>query len=182
MDTRSLLLHRRVLPALLLGLLVGALLPATAQAQWKWRDADGRIQYSDRPPPASVPERNILSRPASPPPGSLAPAPTATPASAASAPPPGRAASGAAAGQDPELLARRRQAEAQEAARRRAEEEKLARQRLENCQRARDYLRSLDSGQRIARTNAQGEREFLDDAQRAAERRRAQEVIGSECR
>ncbi|MCK6424794.1 MAG: DUF4124 domain-containing protein [Burkholderiaceae bacterium] len=182
MSARSLLLHRRVLPALLLGLLAAATLPVAAQGQWKWRDASGRIQYSDRPPPASVPERAILARPASPPTANLAPAAAEAPASAASASGPGRAGSAAPAGQDPELLARRRQAEAQEAARRRAEEDKLARQRQENCQRARDYLRTLDSGQRITRTNAQGEREFLDDAQRAAERRRAEEVIGSECR
>ena len=37
-------------------------LPAAA-AEWKWRDAAGRIVYSDRPPPASVPDKAILQRP-----------------------------------------------------------------------------------------------------------------------
>ena len=42
----------------------GALLSALpADAQWKWRDKDGRITVSDRPPPREVPEKDILSRP-----------------------------------------------------------------------------------------------------------------------
>ena len=44
--------------ALMLGLLPGT----EAQAQWKWRDANGQIHYADHPPPASVPDRNVLSR------------------------------------------------------------------------------------------------------------------------
>jgi len=151
---------------------------AGAQTQWKWRDAAGRIQYSDRPPPASVPDKSILARPlatpanTSPTPAASAPTSAAAPASAA----PGNKAV------EPALEEKRRQAAAAEAAKRQAEEDKLARQRQENCLRARDYARSLESGQRITRTNAQGEREFLDDAQRARELIRAREVIGSECR
>ncbi len=60
--------------------LVGAALalPVQAQTQWKWRDKTGRTQYSDLPPPATVPEQDILSRPA---------AVTRRAAAAASAPP-----------------------------------------------------------------------------------------------
>jgi hypothetical protein len=152
---------------------------AGAQTQWKWRDAAGRIQYSDRPPPASVPDKSILARPLA------APANTSPTPAAASAPTSAATPASAAPGNmavEPALEEKRRQAAAAEAAKRRAEEDKLARQRQENCLRARDYARSLESGQRIARTNAQGEREFLDDAQRARELNRAREVIGSECR
>jgi type IV secretory pathway VirB10-like protein len=153
---------------------------AGAQTQWKWRDAAGRIQYSDRPPPASVPDKAILARPlatpanTSPPPPAAASAPSSA-VTAASATPANKTV-------EPALEEKRRQAAAAEAAKRQAEEDKLARQRQENCLRARDYARSLESGQRITRTNAQGEREFLDDAQRARELNRAREVIGSECR
>jgi len=35
-----------------------------AQAQWKWRDAAGHVQYSDLPPPSGTPEKDILGRPA----------------------------------------------------------------------------------------------------------------------
>ena len=46
----------------------------------------------------------------------------------------------------------------------------------------REQLATLDSGQRIARVKADGEREILDDEQRAKESRRARDVIASECR
>lgn len=159
---------------LLLAALCAAALPSAAQTQWKWRDAAGRIQYSDRPPPTSVPDKDVLTRPQA----NALPAPR--PPAAASE---GSAASAAAnRGVEPALDEKRRQAEAAEAAKRKAEEEKTARQRQENCQRARDYARTIESGIRISRVNAQGEREFMDDAQRAKELSRAREVMASDCR
>ena len=53
-------LHRA---GLLAALLLCVALPA--QAQWKWKDANGKVQYSDLPPPAGTPEKDILQRPAS---------------------------------------------------------------------------------------------------------------------
>ncbi|MFX8195565.1 DUF4124 domain-containing protein, partial [Acinetobacter baumannii] len=47
----------------LLIVIVGLLLAASAQAQWKWRDAKGNVQYSDMPPPPGTPEKDILLRP-----------------------------------------------------------------------------------------------------------------------
>jgi hypothetical protein len=175
-------LRRAALVPLLLAVAAALVTPPlAAQTQWKWRDANGRIQYSDRPPPLSVPDQAILSRPSGSGSGNgsgsgsaAAQAPAA--ASAASAP----AASASAV--DPALAEKRRQAEAAEAAKRKAEEDRLARQRQDNCQRAREYLRTLESGIRIARSNAQGDREYLDDAQRQREVARAREVIGSDCR
>ena len=83
---------------------------------------------------------------------------------------------------DPELEARRREAEKQQQAKARAEEQKLDAQRADNCRRARGQLAALQSGQRMARINDKGEREILDDKGRADEMRRANEVIASECR
>jgi hypothetical protein len=40
----------------------------------------------------------------------------------------------------------------------------------------------LESGQRIARVNAQGEREVLDDKGRAEEMQRARQVMASDCK
>ena len=34
-----------------------------AFAQWKWKDAQGRVTVSDLPPPRSVPDKDILQRP-----------------------------------------------------------------------------------------------------------------------
>lgn len=144
-----------------------------AQAQWKWRDAQGRVQYSDRPPPASVPDKDVLAKPSR---QAALPLPPPQAASAASA-----AASGVPV-RDAQLEARKRQTEAEEQAKNRAEEEKLAKQRKDNCERAREYARTIESGMRIARVNAQGEREILDDAQRAKEQAKAREVMTSECR
>lgn len=37
-----------------LGLLAGLALPAFAQSAYRWVDKDGRVQYSDQPPPPTV--------------------------------------------------------------------------------------------------------------------------------
>lgn len=147
----------------------------SAWAQWKWKDASGRVQYSDLPPPASVAEGNILQRPAAAQRPAIAPAPAA--ASAAQQPI-------VVGGKAPEteLDAKRKKAEADEAAKRKAEEEKLAVAKADNCNRARGQLKLLDDGVRVARTAANGEREILDDDQRAAEARRVREIISADCK
>lgn len=175
------------LPATLLHSVAAALLLALAvpaEAQWMWRDKDGRVTASDRPPPASVADKDILSRPAQ----RAAQAPFFAPLGAASAPadPAASAAAPSPAATntplDRELEARKQAAEQEQAARRKAEEDRLAASRAENCRRARSHAAALESGQRIARFNAQGEQEVLDDAGRAQELRRAREVIASDCR
>jgi hypothetical protein len=148
-------------------------LPAGAQAQWKWRGADGKVQYSDRPPPPEVAEKNILGRPA----GARRyegadPAP-ATP-DAAGAP--------AVKASDPQLEARRREAEQAEKAKQKVEEERVARQKAENCNRARSYAKTLEDGMRITRTNDKGENEVLNEGQRAQELARAQQVMAADCK
>lgn len=170
--TQGMVCFRTLLPALLCAaVLAGVCTPA--DAQWKWRDKDGRITVSDLPPPRDVPQQNILQRPDV----GAAPRAAALPAPGASAPTP--------AGQPPvdaELQARKQAAEAAEAAKAQSEAQKLASQQAENCRAARAHLAALGTGQRIARYNAQGEREILDDKQRASETRRARDVIASECR
>lgn len=83
---------------------------------------------------------------------------------------------------DPALEARRKQLEQQEAAKRKADEALAAQQRAQNCERARAYLRTLDSGQRVARTNAQGEREILDERAIVQESGQARQSINANCR
>jgi hypothetical protein len=145
-------------------------LASAAQAQWKWKDSNERVQYSDLPPPSGVPESAILQRPRG---GArAAPAlPTAPPS--ASAP--------AAKSVDPELDAKRKKAEQEAQAKRKADEDKVAATRQDNCNRAKSQMRALDDGLRIARVNAQGEREFLDDKGRAEEAQRTRDVMASEC-
>lgn len=152
--------------------LLGIVLASPAIAQWKWRDSDGRVQYSDRPPPAGVAEKDVLQKPTGArrvvavPPAEIASAPAA-PAVKAS---------------DPQLEAKKKQQEQEEQAKRKAEDEKIAKARSDNCQRARSYQRTLDDGVRIARTNDKGEREILDDQARAQETERNRQIIASDCK
>jgi hypothetical protein len=166
-------MSRRV--RLLLAVALGALMTLPAAAQWKWRDGKGQIQYSDLPPPQGTADKDILQRPAG---GALrAPVAAAPVASAASAPP--LAPKG---GVEPELEAKKKKQEQDEAEKKKAEEQRLAALRAENCSRARAQMRTLDSGVRIARTNDKGEREILDDQQRADETKRARDTIASDCK
>jgi hypothetical protein len=164
------------MPRLELGicLLVTALAAAVslpAQAQWKWRDKTGQMQYSDLPPPAGTPDADILQRP---PP--VAPRPAAGASAGASAPLLVPKAG------DPELEAKRKKAEQDEAAKKKAEDDRIAVAKVDNCARARVQLKALDDGQRMSRINAKGEREYLDDKGRAEEAQRARNVIAADCK
>ncbi|MBK1687620.1 DUF4124 domain-containing protein [Rubrivivax gelatinosus] len=161
-----------VRPSLLRPLVLAACLLAfvgTVQAQWIWRDRNGQITASDLPPPREVADKDIIQRPSSA--RRLPPPPAA--ASAASAP--------TAAKVDPVLEQRRRAAEQEQQSRLKVEQERVAQARAENCRRAKAQLAGLQSGQRIARLNEKGEREFLDDKGRAEESRRAEGIIASDC-
>jgi len=146
-----------------------------AEAQWKWKDKGGRIQYSDLPPPVGTPDQDILSRPNAPRRGN---APVAA-ASAASAPV--LASTAAPRAVEPELEARRKRAEGEIAARSKVEEDRIAAAKADNCSRARAQLRTFESGIRVTRTNEKGEREVLDDKQRADETKHARDVVAADC-
>ncbi len=153
-------------------------LPGHAQTTpiWKWRDAQGRIQVSDRPPPPDIPDNRILQRPSHSRAATGATEPPPAPSAAASGP------------RDPELEARKRKQQEQEA-RKKTEQEQAAAaakqkaqaQREEYCSRLRNQLAALDNGQRMSRYNAKGEREVLDDSARAAEGQRMRSQLAENC-
>ncbi len=166
-----------------LALVAGALAAAFAMpaaAQWAWRDESGRTVYSDRPPPASIKSDQILRQPSG---GSqsYAPAPGQNTAS-----PEGKA-DAKDASKGPKTLAereqefRKRMQESAEAEKKQADEQSRNAQKAAECERMRGYLRALEDGQRIARTDAQGNREFLDDAARAKEVSRVRDGLGKNC-
>ena len=160
------------------GAVLIASLSTPALAQWKWRDKNNQVQYSDLPPPQGIPDSSILQRPA-------AASRRALPAVAASS---AQAAASAAAGLapgkavEPELEAKLRKEEQEKVAKAKAEAEKLAAQKADNCNRARLQLRGLEDGLRVARVNQQGERELLDDKARAEEVARTRETISADCK
>jgi len=154
----------------------------SALAQWKWKDANGKLQYSDLPPPANVPEKDVLQRP----PGQrVTVVQVISPASAAAAAASSAAAASAAAAsqalQDQQARAKREQ-EQQAAARNKAEQERQNQVRADNCRRAQEQLRLIDYGTRLTSLNDKGEQVVLDDQQRASERARAQEIANKDCR
>ncbi|MEO5733246.1 MAG: DUF4124 domain-containing protein [Rubrivivax sp.] len=161
-------------------MLAGALLAAPAHAQWTWRDKNGQVNASDRPPPRDVADKDILSRPAATARmagAAVAAVPAGSAASAAAAPAPA-----ASSALEKEVEARRLRAEQEQAAKTKADEARAATVRAENCRRARGAQAALESGQRMARTNEKGEREVLDDRGRAEELRQARTVVESDCR
>ena len=161
-----------------LAALLGSTLALPASAQWKWRDKNG-VQYSDLPPPAGVPEADILQRP------TAATRKGITPVAAASA---AAAASGAPLAPktvDTELEAKRKKTEeeanAKKKAEEKAEETRVAAAKADNCSRAQAQLRTLDSGVRLAQVNEKGERIVMDDTARASETKRARDMIAQNC-
>lgn len=164
--------------ALALLALLASAMPVPAAAQWMWLDGSGRRVFSDTPPPADIPAKNILRQPA----GVLPPAaPSAVAAPAATSAPAPVSAPRPVAGRDGALEEKKKQQEAAEAEKRKAEERQFAQQRAENCRRAREAKSTMDSGLRVARVNEKGEREFLDDKARGAESERLQNIIGQDC-
>lgn len=154
----------------------------SASAQWQWLDKDGRKVFSDRAPPPDVLDKNILKRPG----GrgsSTTPAPEPADAAATTpSAPPLQPAADKNVGVDKDLEAKKKQAAEAEAAKRKEAEEKIAKAKIENCARAKQAKATFDSGVRISRTNAAGEREVMNDEARAAELKRIQDIMASDCK
>ena len=164
--------------------IAGASFALTAFAQWQWIDKDGRKVFSDRSPPTDIQEKDILKRPggasrtaAAAPKDSMA-----VPAVAVASTPAGMASAPKLSGKDSQLETKKKQAEEAEAASKKAEDEKVAAAKTENCGRAKRGVASFDSGLRIATTNANGEREIMDDKARATETMRLKDIVAADCK
>jgi hypothetical protein len=157
-----------MLRLLLLGVMLAVAAGASAQL-YRWVDKDGKVRYTDTPPPAGVKARTLRA-----------------PASAgSSAEPEEAAAKGAPKGpltpaqQEQEF--RKRQLEGQKGREKEDQAKREAETKQANCASARQALATLESGQRITRTDAQGERAFLEDDARAQETERARQSVREWC-
>jgi hypothetical protein len=130
---------------------------AAIAQQYKWVDANGKVQYGDTPPPGVQATR-------------LKP------------PPAGASAPAAAPKVNPEAAFRNRQQERQKSDEKAAKERADAEAKRVNCEASQASLRGLQSGQRISSTNAAGERVFIDDAERAKEIERTQRAVNEWCK
>lgn len=155
-------------PALTLFALAFAL-PISAQI-YQWKDENGRTNYADTPPPngpvkvlrGAVPQHHVP----------LAPVENVESAEAVTA---------NETANDPESQFRARRAEAAKAEQQAAAQAAQNAERERFCSQAHNQLQALQSGQRIARMNAAGEREFLSDAQRDEEISRLQRQLAENC-
>lgn len=146
---------------------------AGAQAQIKcWTGADGKRVCGDVPPPGS--KTVTIKGPSAP----AAPAPSAKDAKKDAK---DAKKTGPLTPAEQEQEFRKRQADAQKAADKAAQEKQEADAKKENCARAREAYQTLESGQRVARTNAQGERYFLDEGQTQAELAKARQAVQQWC-
>ena len=163
-----------------------------AFAQFAWIDAKGVRQYSDQPPPASIPKGQILKQPAAASreeknllptsDAAVATAPgttgtnttnatNATNATATAVTTTATTATATAPATTAEKNADyvKRRAEQAEKDKKAAEDAKNAVARAKNCELAQSYGRSLQSGERIASLDKNGERSFMSDEKRVQE-------------
>lgn len=175
----------KITPKHLLLLLAGWTFALSAAAQWQWVGKDGRKVFSDRPPPSDIQDKDILKQPGgrrgakaavapAQPAEAVSPVATATPAVKANTP--------KISGKDAELEAKKKKLEEEEAAKKKAEEEKVTKARADNCERTKKAMVTIQSGVRISTTNTKGEREIMDDNARAAESKRLQAIVDSDCK
>ncbi|OAI50104.1 hypothetical protein AYO46_10590 [Betaproteobacteria bacterium SCGC AG-212-J23] len=146
----------------LLIVVMGFAASAAAQ-QFRWVDKDGRVQYGDTPPPG------VKATRLKPPPAGTAPSPSSA------------AKKDGEKGLSPDAAFRKRQEERAAEEKKSAQASAEADMKRQNCESAQAQLRTIQSGQRMSSTNQQGERVFLDDAQIAAERTRAEQAVSSFC-
>jgi hypothetical protein len=145
-------------------LLILASVAASSFAQtYKWRDASGRIQYSDIPPPAGAKDVQQIRKSSGIPSG-----------------PSGSGASKSVSDQDADF--RKRLADKQEAETKQNKATEEERVRAHNCDLAKGQLAALESGARLMQLNAQGERVALDDAGRERAKQEAQQAVESWCK
>jgi len=138
---------------------------ATVAAQvYKWVDKDGKVQYSDTPPPPGATKAEAKKVETVPGGGS------------ASSPTPAKSL------QDRSQDFDKRKNDAAEQNKKAGEAQKKSAENDENCKSAKSALSDLESGRPIRRTNEKGELAYMSDEERQAEVAKAREVVASSCK
>ncbi len=147
--------------------------PAVGQ-MYKWVDQNGRVQYSDKPPPANIKSEKLRNAQTAPNP----PAPSKDKGGAAK----DAAKAGPMTLMEQDQAFRKRQQDAAKAEQEAAQKQAQARQREENCKRAKLAVAQYQLGGRQMRVNEKGEREYLDEKQTAQEAERARQDAAAACK
>ena len=150
---------RRIMKRFVL-LLSASFFAYTAGAQiYQWKDESGKTVISDRPPVGSVRVQRKSDT------GTSIPPASSTQPSLA----------------DRDLEFRKRQRDSQDKAAKLEKEQAAAKEKQEYCTNMRRQLVSLESGERIVRRDDNGERYFLEEAQREQEIAKLRQSMQSNC-
>ena len=155
-----------------IGLALCIAVPASAQL-YKWVDSNGKVQYSDKPPPSNFKTEKLRA----PPPPAPAPAAAGEGGTQKDA-----AKKGPMTANEQEQAFRKRQLEAKKADEEAAQKQAEASERAENCKRAKAALTSLQIGGRMARIDEKGERVIMGDQEMAQATAKAQQEADAACR
>jgi Domain of unknown function (DUF4124) len=159
-------------PVQLFAALAILLATATVTAQvFKWIDKDGKVNFSDTPPPAEAVKGEAKKI--------AVPTAAGTPPAIASktvAPPTAKSPA------DLAKDAEKKKTELAEKAKKDDETEKIAKQNEERCKEAKRYLSTLESGTPIKQANDAGETVFMSDAARTSETARAKAAATESCK
>ena len=156
----------------LLVLTLSLTVTGAAVAQYAWIDEKGNKQFSDQPPPPSVPKNKILKFSGQP--------LDSQDNSMDSGTDTGRNAKPVESMADKELAYKKRRAEQDRKNQQVEEQAKATALKNDNCLRMREYKQTLDSGQRIQQTDTSGNRSYLSDDKRSEELTRLNQNL-SEC-
>ncbi len=138
---------------------------ATVAAQvYKWVDKDGKVQYTDTPPPPGATKTEAKKVDTGPGTGGT------------SAPTPAKSLQDRAQDYD------KRKTDAAEQNKKAGEAQKKSAENDENCKAAKSALADLESGRPIRRSNDKGELAYMSDEERQAEVSKAKEVVASSCK
>ncbi len=154
-------------------------LPASAQ-MYKWVDANGKVQYSDKPPPSNIKTEKLRAPP--PAPGAPATGATAGAAKAGTQKDKDAAKAGPKTPAEQEQAFRKRQLEASKAQEADEKKQAQARDKAEHCRRANAAVAALQLGGRQQRIDSKGERVFLDEQQIGQELAKAQQEAAAACK
>lgn len=172
-------------------------LPAAAQV-YQWRDAQGRINYSDTPPPTGA-GKTVKPAPKNRAPAVVDDAPE-QPAEPGTHKPAADGGAQGAAGEtgkppagktdpskpkttaDKEADFRQRRVAAAEAETKAEKERQRVAELARSCEQARSQIAGLKNSRRITRFNGEGQRELLDDIGRTSEIERSQKYVDENCK
>lgn len=145
-----------------------------ALAQYVWLDDKGVKQYSDMPPPASVPNNRVLKSPGNMP----QPATQETATDGIEKDATGTAPKAPSSLAEKNADFQKRRAEQAEKDKLAADKARQDASKKKSCEQVGNYQRALQSGQRITRLTPSGERVFLTDEERTATIRENQRTLG----